>query len=121
MFFPTRKLKVKNQKALAYADDVLIFLTRPTELQTLLHLVSLYGKASNARLNRGKTLAVSLSGEDHQDWRQMLSANGITQWHDKRASSATIYLGYPLTSSAQQMSTTVVHTRSQHGCQFTPP
>ncbi|EIE84517.1 hypothetical protein RO3G_09227 [Rhizopus delemar RA 99-880] len=34
----------------------------------------------------------------------MLSANGITQWHDKRASSATIYLGYPLTSSAQQMS-----------------
>ncbi|KAG1546735.1 hypothetical protein G6F49_010411 [Rhizopus delemar] len=91
-------------KALAYADDVLVFLTRPTEMQRLLYLVSLYGKASNARLNRGKTLAVSLSGEDHHDWRQMLSANGITQWHDKRASSATIYLGYPLTSSAQQMS-----------------
>ncbi|EIE75892.1 hypothetical protein RO3G_00596 [Rhizopus delemar RA 99-880] len=91
-------------KALAYADDVLVFLTRPTELQTLLYLVSLYGKASNARLNRGKTLAVSLSGEDRHDWRQTLSANGITQWHDKRASSAAIYLGYPLTSSAQQMS-----------------
>ncbi|EIE90701.1 hypothetical protein RO3G_15412 [Rhizopus delemar RA 99-880] len=64
---------------MAYADDVLVFLTRPTELQTLLHLVSLYGKASNARLNRGKTMAVSLSGEDHHDWRQTPIANGITQ------------------------------------------
>ncbi|KAG1138000.1 hypothetical protein G6F37_005953 [Rhizopus arrhizus] len=39
----------------------------------------------------------------HQDWRQTLFANGITQWHDKRASSAITYLGYPLTSSAQQL------------------
>jgi hypothetical protein len=91
-------------KVLAYAGNVLVFLTRPTELQALLYLVFLYGKASNARSNRGKTLAVSLSGEDHHDWRQMLSANGITQWHNKRAYLATSYLGYPLTSSAQQMS-----------------
>ncbi|KAG1135452.1 hypothetical protein G6F38_012791 [Rhizopus arrhizus] len=91
-------------KALAYADDVLVFLTRSTELQTLLYLVSLYGKASNARLNRGKTITVSLSGEDHHDWRQTLFANGIIKWHDKRASSATTYLRYPLTSSAQQLS-----------------
>ena len=90
-------------KALAYADDALVFLTRHTELQTLLYLVSLYGKASNTRLNRGKNLAVSLSGEDCHDWRQTLCANGITQWHDKRASSATTYLGYPLTGSAQQL------------------
>ncbi|KAG1291015.1 hypothetical protein G6F66_008159 [Rhizopus arrhizus] len=90
-------------KALAYADDALVFLTRHTELQTLLYLVSLYGKASNTRLNRGKNLAVSLSGEDCHDWRQTLFANGITQWHDKRASSATTYLGYPLTGSAQQL------------------
>ncbi|KAG1358340.1 hypothetical protein G6F62_000791 [Rhizopus arrhizus] len=91
-------------KVLAYADNDLVFLTRPTELQTLLYLVFLYGKASNARSNRGKTLAVSLSAEDHQDWSQMLSANGITQWHNKRAYLATTYFGYPLTSSVQQMS-----------------
>ncbi|KAG1377194.1 hypothetical protein G6F60_002892 [Rhizopus arrhizus] len=91
-------------KAFAYADDVLVFFTRPTELQTLLYLVSLCSKASNTRLNRGKTMAVSLSGEDHHDWRQTLFANGVTQCHDKRASSATTYLGYPLTSSAQQLS-----------------
>ncbi|KAG1138852.1 hypothetical protein G6F37_010178 [Rhizopus arrhizus] len=90
-------------KVLTYAGNVLVFLTRPTELQTLLYLVFLYGKASNARSNRGKTLAVSLSAEDHQDWRQMLSANGITQWHNKRAYLATAYLGYSLTSSVQQM------------------
>ncbi|KAG1124410.1 hypothetical protein G6F61_012187 [Rhizopus arrhizus] len=48
-------------------------------------------------------MAVPLPGEDHHDWRQTLFANGITQWHDKRASSATTYLEYPLTSSAQQL------------------
>ncbi|KAG0759779.1 hypothetical protein G6F24_008818 [Rhizopus arrhizus] len=49
-------------------------------------------------------MAVSLSGEDHHDWRQTLFANGVTQCHDKRASSATTYLGYLLTSSGQQLS-----------------
>ncbi|KAG1047008.1 hypothetical protein G6F43_010522 [Rhizopus delemar] len=34
----------------------------------------------------------------------MLSANGIIQWRVKRPFSATTYLCYPLTSSAQQMS-----------------
>ncbi|KAG0783298.1 hypothetical protein G6F62_004758 [Rhizopus arrhizus] len=84
-------------------------------------------------------MAVSLSGEDHHDWRQTLFANGVTQCHDKRASSATTYLGYLLTSSGQQLSNyldsltvkiekyaTILSKRrlsilrSQHGCQFTP-
>ncbi|KAG1546419.1 hypothetical protein G6F46_009806 [Rhizopus delemar] len=91
-------------KALAYADDVLVFLKGPTELQVLLQLVSLYGRASNAKLNHHKTLAVSLSGEEQLEWRTMLNANCILQWHDNKDSTAAIYLGYPLTSSTQQMS-----------------
>ncbi|KAG1455737.1 hypothetical protein G6F46_010345 [Rhizopus delemar] len=72
-------------KALAYADDVL-------------------GRASNAKLNRHKTLVVSLSGEEQLEWCTMLNANRILQWHDNKDSTAAIYLGYPLTSSTQQMS-----------------
>ncbi|KAG1255119.1 hypothetical protein G6F68_010529 [Rhizopus microsporus] len=34
----------------------------------------------------------------------MLNANRILQWHDNKETTAAIYLGYPLTSSTQQMS-----------------
>lgn len=44
-------------KALEYADDMVVFLAHPRELQALLRLLS-------ARLNRDKTLAVSLSGDN---------------------------------------------------------
>lgn len=63
-------------KLLAYADDVLVFLTRPDQLSILLQLFDLYGQASNARLNRHKTMAISLSGRRDQDWTQTLQAAG---------------------------------------------
>lgn len=88
---------------MAYAVDVIVFLNKPNELQALLRILSVYGQASNARLNRDKTLAVSLSGELHPEWRRMLEANQIFQWHDKQNISAAIYLGYPLTSNKQQL------------------
>ncbi|KAG1529343.1 hypothetical protein G6F51_014173 [Rhizopus arrhizus] len=50
-------------KSLAYADDILVFLSSPSELPILLSTISMYERASNARLNRDKTLAVSLSGK----------------------------------------------------------
>jgi hypothetical protein len=59
---------------LAYADGVIVFLKGPTGLQVLLQLVSLYGRASNAKLNCHKTLAVSLSGQEQLEWRTMLNA-----------------------------------------------
>ncbi|KAG1165002.1 hypothetical protein G6F46_005500 [Rhizopus delemar] len=86
-------------KALADADDVIAFLKSPTELQDLLQLVSLYGRASNAKLNHHKTLAVSLSGEEQLEWRTVLNANRILQWYDNKESTTAIYLGYPLTNS----------------------
>ena len=89
---------------MAYADNVIVFLKSPTVLQVLLQIVSLYGSASNAKLNCHKTLAVSLSGQEQLEWRTMLNANRILQWHDNKETTAAIYLGYPLTSSTQQMS-----------------
>ncbi len=67
-------------KALTYADNVIVFLKDPTELQVLLQLVSLYGRASNAKLNRHKTLSISLSDDERLEWRAMLNANHILQW-----------------------------------------
>lgn len=90
-------------KALAYADDILVFLSQPTELPPLLRLISLYERVSNARLNRDKTVAVSLSGTSQPGWRQTLGDHGITQWHDSSSATAATYLGFPLTSSTQQL------------------
>ncbi|KAG1140556.1 hypothetical protein G6F37_008998 [Rhizopus arrhizus] len=67
-------------KALAYADGVIVFLKGPTELQVLLQLVSLYGRASNAKPNCHKTLAVSLSGQEQLEWRTMF--NSIVYFND---------------------------------------
>ncbi|KAG1053177.1 hypothetical protein G6F43_004728 [Rhizopus delemar] len=86
-------------KYLAYADDVLVFLKGPIELEALLQLVSLYGRASNAKLNHHKTLAVSLSGEEQLEWRTVLNVSRILQWYDNKESTTAIYLGYPLTNN----------------------
>ncbi|KAG1257776.1 hypothetical protein G6F68_009140 [Rhizopus microsporus] len=90
-------------KALAYADDIMVLLSDPEELPALLDIVNTYERASNARLNRDKTLAVSLSGNIQPQWTQMLHSCNMHQWHDKSNDTAAIYLGFPLTSSKAQM------------------
>ena len=49
-------------KRLAYADDTFVFLSQPRELSELLRILDLYERASNAKLNREKTVVVSPSG-----------------------------------------------------------
>lgn len=80
-------------KSLAYADDILVFLSSPSELPILLSTISMYERASNARLNRDKTLAVSLSGEPQPDIQQALMSANIVKWHDKHSIDAAIYSG----------------------------
>jgi hypothetical protein len=92
-------------KLLAYADDILVFLKDPIELTSLLTLINAYELASNAKLNLGKTIAVSLSGQSQPFWRSCLQHRGITHWHDSNSHVAAIYLGFPLTSSSTQMAT----------------
>ncbi|KAG0857857.1 hypothetical protein G6F26_001914 [Rhizopus arrhizus] len=80
--------------------------------------LSLYGRASNAKLNCHKTLAISLSGQEQLEWRTMLNANRILQWHDNKETTAAIYLGYPLTSSTQQMSKYLDNTKNFPSVKF---
>ncbi|CDH53913.1 hypothetical protein RO3G_14532 [Lichtheimia corymbifera JMRC:FSU:9682] len=90
-------------KVLAYADDVMVFLKDPMDFERLLAHVACYQKASNARFNRQKTQAISLSGATHDTWCQVLLSNAMSTPHDRRCPTAVTYLGYPLTSSKHQL------------------
>lgn len=77
--------------------------TSVDELRTLLAILDLYGRASNARVNRGKTAADPLSGRAHTAWIHVLQNEGISSWLDWTSSIGTTYLGYPLSSSKAQL------------------
>lgn len=99
---PTRVTPMAPAKLLCYADDLAVFLNSPEEWHALTALLSLYGQASNAKVNLQKTVIVSLSGRPHPSWVQMCETNHIT-WHDNKCSTAVRYLAYPLYSSTKQL------------------
>ena len=89
-------------KILAYADDALVFLKDLSDFQVLQEHLATYSKASNAKINIGKTVAFSLSGNPSEPWQFLLQDNGISAWHDRNATQALVYLGFPLTSHIRQ-------------------
>ncbi|KAG1533569.1 hypothetical protein G6F51_012544 [Rhizopus arrhizus] len=92
-------------KLLAYADDVLCLLHDPGDLRVLQSHLSLYSRASNAKVNFHKTQVLSLSGSPliyPSVWRDPLLNHNISHWHDCRSLEPLIYLGFPLCSSSAQ-------------------
>ncbi|KAK4512636.1 uncharacterized protein ATC70_003340 [Mucor velutinosus] len=69
-------------KMLSYADDLEAFLASPAEWPVLLSLLSLYGKASNAKVNLEKTVLVSLFGKPHDDWKHLADSSNVV-WLDE--------------------------------------
>ncbi|KAG0763724.1 hypothetical protein G6F62_011136 [Rhizopus arrhizus] len=55
-------------KLLSYADDFEVFLSHPSKWPFLMRLLDRYGKATNAKVNLGKTVLLSLSGVSHDAW-----------------------------------------------------
>ncbi|CDH60772.1 hypothetical protein RO3G_01429 [Lichtheimia corymbifera JMRC:FSU:9682] len=90
-------------KTLAYADDVLIFVTDKDEVQEIMTIIQLYCRASNAKLNCHKTLAVSLNGHIPDDWKQAFASHDLIHWHDRSCNEAATYLCFPLNSTADQL------------------
>ncbi|KAI7855430.1 hypothetical protein BDC45DRAFT_424540, partial [Circinella umbellata] len=88
---------------LGYADDALFFLSDFNDFHQLQNALSLYSRASNAKVNYHKTEAISLSGARQTAWQDFLQSAGINAWHDYRSLSAVRYLGYPLTSTNSQL------------------
>jgi hypothetical protein len=89
-------------KLLSYADDLEVFLTSPEEWPVLVSLLSIYGKASNAKINLDKTLLLSLSGKRHETWSSMAETSSI-EWHDELTTGSVRYLGYPLYHTKEQL------------------
>lgn len=84
---------------MAYADDILVFLTWPDQFATLFQLFALYSQASNVRLNRRKTVAVSWVVANTLNGNKLFQAEGILHWQDRSSPECTVYLGYPLNSN----------------------
>ncbi|CDH61168.1 hypothetical protein RO3G_01611 [Lichtheimia corymbifera JMRC:FSU:9682] len=91
-----------NIKLLSYADDLEVFLDHPGEWSILKDILTLYGKASNAKVNLNKTVMMSLSGIPHDDWIEIATLYG-SQWHDSTHPTALRYLGYPLWHNNTQL------------------
>lgn len=92
-------------KILAYADDLLVFLSHHQELDLLLIILDVYSQASNGRINLHKTVAVSLSGAPLTQWTDCFDRAGITARHDSQSATALRYLGFPLSSHPSQLQT----------------
>ncbi|KAI8968078.1 hypothetical protein BDB01DRAFT_706195, partial [Pilobolus umbonatus] len=89
-------------KLLSYADDLEVFLSCTNEWPALLHLLQLYGRASNGKVNLSKTVLVSLSGVAHSSWQSIVTSENL-EWHTSSSLSAVRYLGYPLYSTDMQL------------------
>ncbi|OBZ81448.1 Transposon TX1 uncharacterized protein, partial [Choanephora cucurbitarum] len=83
-------------KALAYADDVCVFLANDTDFRLLQHHLARYGQVSNAKVNMHKTEAISLSGRPSSTWQSLLGSFEIHSWHDRISPQPLRYLGFPL-------------------------
>lgn len=92
----------KPIKILSYADDLQVFLTNPSEWPKLIEILSMYGRASNAKVNLEKTVVISLSGYPHSEWIQLINDQKM-KWHDKRDQQPVIQLGYPMYSNPKQL------------------
>ncbi|KAG1148939.1 hypothetical protein G6F37_004028 [Rhizopus arrhizus] len=55
-------------KLLSYSDDFEVILSHPSKWPFLMRLLDRYGKATNAKVNLGKTVLLSLSGVSHDAW-----------------------------------------------------
>ncbi|KAI9007927.1 hypothetical protein CLU79DRAFT_840396 [Phycomyces nitens] len=77
----------------------------PSEISSLFAIMDLYSRASNTRVNTGKTVGVYLSGVFVPDWGPVLTAAETTNLHDYNSTDSIRYLGFSLTSHPRQLDT----------------
>jgi hypothetical protein len=93
-------------KAVAYADDVCVYLSSPNDFSRIQTHLEEYGKVSNAKVNLAKTEAILLSGKLSVSWHQLLLQHDTTKWHDRTSAQSLRYLGFPIISSIGQRRST---------------
>ena len=88
-------------KVLAYADDLLIFLSAPNEWETLTHHLHIYHLACNAKVNLAKTILFPLAGNASIPWQTLVRQKPLN-WHDSSNPAPTNYLEYPIWHTQDQ-------------------
>ncbi|OBZ81605.1 Transposon TX1 uncharacterized protein [Choanephora cucurbitarum] len=99
-------------RLLAYADDLEIFLSSLSKWPSLLEVLVLYSRASDARTNISKTTVVSLNGAPSPEWSDLCHSVGFA-WHDATSTDAVKLLGYSLYSSDVQLTRFLSRIRSK--------
>ncbi|KAK3812341.1 MAG: hypothetical protein J3R72DRAFT_530167 [Linnemannia gamsii] len=85
----------------AYADDLLALISSVDEWHALDDSLRLYGEASNARINIGKTTAFPMSKWANIPLKVHLASLNM-QWHDGSSTETLIYLGFPVLFGSDQ-------------------
>lgn len=80
---------------MAYADDTILFINSPEELQRSMRIYDKYAEVSNAKLNDSKTIGVVMRGTA-RSWQSHFPQY---QWYDSNSPTCPTYLGYPLSPS----------------------
>ncbi|CAO3600825.1 unnamed protein product [Absidia cylindrospora] len=91
-----------NIKFLAYADDICVFLSTPTDFTRLQHHMTAYTQVSNAHFNQHKTEAFSLSGTQDDDWQRILESHDITNFYHRFSLTPFKYLGFRMCYTPKQ-------------------
>jgi hypothetical protein len=66
----------RGTKVLAYADDVTVFITSPTEFDKVKHAIHIFEMATEAKLNSKKSKALAMG-----NWKRPATEIGI-RFHD---------------------------------------
>ncbi|KAK3805464.1 MAG: hypothetical protein JOS17DRAFT_661224, partial [Linnemannia elongata] len=85
----------------AYADDLLTLISSVDEWHALEDSLRLYGEASNARINIGKTTAFPMSQWANTPLKNHLASLNM-QWHDSSSAETLIHLGFPVLFGSDQ-------------------
>ncbi|KAI8976967.1 hypothetical protein BDB01DRAFT_708197, partial [Pilobolus umbonatus] len=82
---------LNNIRFLVYADDVCVFLLLIDNHRYLRHHLFNYSKVSNSKINIDKTEVIFLNTTTSLVWVSVLSADGISKYHNRLSPTPLFY------------------------------
>ena len=99
---PNSKPDDQQCKLTAYADDVEFFITRHQDFEKLTHWLNVYERASNSRINLGKSEGLWVGS-----WRNCTTSPLGIKWNNKGLKLLGVYLGNDKSFTDQNWTTLV--------------
>ncbi|KAG1471453.1 hypothetical protein G6F56_002116 [Rhizopus delemar] len=92
-----------RMKTLAYADDICTILHNVNDYDRVHHHLLQYSIVSNAKFNKSKTEAFSLTGHPEDSWQSFVQRQQISMYHTARSPTPFRYLGYHIVYNSSQL------------------